>query len=178
MNSLPPSGGRAISAGGRDRAGTIERPTTAAPRRRRLRRVARFMKRVAPLWSFGRKRILLLEDDTSMQKLVAKLLRSPRMKVELFGNGRAVVARIAEQSDRYDVLLLDLMMPHDGGLTVLRDLRDHHRSLLRKVIVMTGSGKGITDPWSPLVFAVVQKPFESSALVTAVQACARQHVSQ
>jgi len=45
-----------------------------------------------------------------------------------------------------DVLLLDLMMPHDGGLTVLRNLRDHHQSLLGKVILLTGSGSGITDP--------------------------------
>lgn len=136
-----------------------------------LRQVVQLLKRVAPRWPFGHKRILLLEDDTSMQKLVSMLLRPLHVKVELFGNGRDVVARIAAEGDRYEALLLDLMMPHEGGLTVLRNLRDHHPSLLRKVILLTGSGSGITDPWSGLVFAVVHKPFDGSALVTTVRAC-------
>ena len=144
--------------------------------RRPLRRFAHLLKRVAP---FGHKRILLLEDDPSMQRLVSKLLRSSlHVKVELFGDGRAVVARIADAGDRYDVLLLDLMMPHDGGLTVLRNLKDQYPELLRRVILLTGSGGTITDPWSPLVFAVVPKPFEGSALTTTVRACIRKRASQ
>jgi two-component system, OmpR family, response regulator len=138
-----------------------------------VRSFSRLVRRVSPF-----RRILLLEDDTSMQRLVAKLLRSPRVRVELFGDGRAVVARIAAKRERYDAVLLDLMMPHEGGLTVLRDLRDHHPTLLRRVILLTGSGSGITDPWSPLVFAVVHKPFEASVLQTTVRACVRQAVSR
>ena len=127
-----------------------------------------------PLWPFGYKRVLLLEDDTMMQKLVVKLLKSLHVRVDVFGNGRAVVRTITVDGERYDALLLDLMMPHDGGLTVLRDLREHHTWYLRRVILMTASGSGITDPWSSLVFAVVHKPFEASALMTTVQACLRQ----
>ena len=130
--------------------------------------------RIAHLWPFGYKRVLVLEDDTMMQKLVAKLLRPLHVRVDSFGNGRDVVRKIAVDGERYDALLLDLMMPHDGGLTVLRDLREHHPSILRRVILMTGSGTSITDPWSPLVFAVVHKPFDGSALVTTVRACFEQ----
>ncbi|HUP62407.1 MAG TPA: response regulator [Thermoanaerobaculia bacterium] len=137
-----------------------------------------WVQRVAPLWPFGRKRILLLEDDTAMQKLVAKLLRSLRVRVDLFGNGRAVIDRIATAGDRYDAFLLDLMMPHDGGLSVLRNLRDDHSALLGRVILLTGSGKGVTDSWSDLVFAVVHKPFDGAALLSTVNACVRQPVSE
>lgn len=129
--------------------------------------------RIARLWPFGFKRVLVLEDDTTMQRLVAKLLRSIHVRVEVFGNGRDVVRKIVE-GRRYDALLLDLMMPHEGGLTVLRNLREHHPSVLSRVILMTGSGSGITDPWAPLVFAVVHKPFDGSALMTTVRACFRQ----
>ncbi|HSP14787.1 MAG TPA: response regulator [Thermoanaerobaculia bacterium] len=136
--------------------------------------VLRPLRQIARLWPFGRKRVLVLEDDTMMQKLVGKLLRSRRVRVDVFGNGRDVVREIAIKGELYDALLLDLMMPHDGGLTVLRHLREHHASLLGRVILMTGSGSGITDPWSPLVFAVVHKPFDGSALLTTVRACFRQ----
>src|ERR1041385_1115567 len=129
---------------------------------------------IASLWPFDYKRVLILEDDTMMQKLVAKLLRPLHVRTDIFGNGRDVVRKIELEGERYDALLLDLMMPHDGGLTVLRSLREHHAPLLRRVILMTGSGTTITDPWAPLVFAVVHKPFDGSALVTTVRACFQQ----
>ena len=129
------------------------------------------LRRIAHLWPFGHKRVLILEDDTTMQKLVAKLLRSLHVRVDIFGNGRDVVRKIAIERDRYDALLIDLMMPHDGGLTVLRNLQENNAPLLRRVILMTGSGISITDPWSPFVFAVVHKPFDGSALVNTVRAC-------
>ena len=129
------------------------------------------LRKIAHLLPFGRKRVLVLEDDTTMQKLVAKLLRPLHVRVEVFGNGRDVVRKIALEGEHYDALLFDLMMPHEGGLTVLRNLQQHHAPLLRRVILMTGSGSGITDPWSHLVFAVVHKPFDGSALVNTVRAC-------
>ena len=134
-------------------------------------KLVRLLRRATP---FGHRRILLLEDDTSMHRLIKKVLRPLHVKVELFGNGRDVVARLAAHGKRYDALLLDLMMPHDGGLTVLRSLRDSQASLLERVIVLTGSGPAITDAWSDQVFAIVHKPFDSPALLETVRACVEQ----
>jgi CheY-like chemotaxis protein len=134
-------------------------------------RLVRLMERITLRWRLRRKPILLLDDDTSMQRLVVKLLRPLRRPVEIFGTGRDALEEIAADNSRYDALLLDLMMPHEGGLTVLRHLRDKNPLLLKKVILLTGSGSAITDPWAPLVFAVVHKPFDGSALVTTVKAC-------
>jgi DNA-binding NtrC family response regulator len=129
------------------------------------------------LWPFGYKRVLILEDDTMMQKLVAKLLRSIHVRADVFGNGRDAVRKLATDGERYDALLFDLMMPHDGGLTVLRNLQEHQPALLRKVILMTASGSSITNPWSDIVFAVVHKPFASAALLDTVRDCFRQRES-
>ena len=135
------------------------------------------MRQIARLWPFGHKRVLILEDDTTMQKLVTKLLKSLPVRVDVFGNGRDVVQEIASKSKQYDALLVDLMMPHEGGLTVLRNLQENNKDLLRRVILMTASGSSITNPWSHLVFAVVHKPFDGSALVTTVRACFEQSES-
>jgi DNA-binding response OmpR family regulator len=142
-----------------------------------MRSALRRVKRIAQLWPFGRKRVLILEDDTTMQKLVAKLLKSLPVKVDIFGNGRDVIRKIATEGERYDALLVDLMMPHEGGLTVLRNLQKEHAPLLRRVILMTASGNAITNPWSHLVFAVVRKPFDGPALVETVRACFQQSES-
>jgi DNA-binding NtrC family response regulator len=133
--------------------------------------MVRALRHIARLWPFGYKRVLVLEDDTMMQKLVAKLLRPLHVRVRIFGNGRDVVRKIELEGERYDALLLDLMMPHDGGLTVLRHLSKHHPALLGRVILMTASSDSIIGPWAPRVFAVVHKPFDGSAVVTAVRAC-------
>jgi DNA-binding NtrC family response regulator len=129
------------------------------------------------LWPFGHKRVLVLEDDTMMQKLVAKLLKSIHVRADVFGNGRDAIRKLATEGERYDALLFDLMMPHEGGLTVLRNLQEHQPALLRKVILMTGSGSSITNPWSDIIFAVVHKPFDSSALLDTVRDCFRQSES-
>jgi len=145
---------------------------------RRVRTTAlRPLRQIVHLWPFGRKRVLVLEDDASMQRLVAMLLRSLHVTVDIFGNGRDVLRKIAAEGKPYDAFLLDLMMPHDGGLTVLRDLRENHASSLRRVILMTGTGPSITDPWSDQVFAVVHKPFDGSALIDTVRACFEQRES-
>jgi len=139
-----------------------------------MRAAFRPVRKIARLWPFGHKRVLILEDDTTMQRLVTKLLKSLPVRVDVFGNGRDVVRKIASESARYDALLVDLMMPHEGGLTVLRNLQANNTALLRRVILMTASGSSITDPWSHLVFAVVRKPFDGSALVNTVRECVRQ----
>ena len=136
--------------------------------------MVRSLRHISRLWPFGYKRVLVLEDDTMMQKLVVKLLRPLPVKVDIFGNGRDVVRTIDAGRERYDSFLVDLMMPHDGGLTVLRHLRQQHPSLLRRVILMSASSHTVIDPWAPLIFAVVHKPFDGSALVTAVTACLQQ----
>src|SRR6266550_680049 len=99
--------------------------------------VLRPLRKIAHLWPFGHKSVLILEDDTTMQKLVAKLLKSLPVRVEVFGNGRDVVQKIASDGERYDAFLVDVMMPHEGGLTVLRNLQQHNPALLRRVILMT-----------------------------------------
>jgi two-component system OmpR family response regulator len=134
----------------------------------RIRNIVHLLGRVRP---FGFKRILLLEDDRSMHRLVEKVLAPLHARVEHFGTGRDVVARVATDGKRYDALLLDLMMPHDGGLTVLRELQQHQPALLERVILLTGSARAATDPWAGLVFAIVRKPFDSPALMATVQAC-------
>jgi two-component system response regulator QseB/two-component system response regulator TctD len=135
------------------------------------------MRQIRRLWPFGHKRVLILEDDTSLQKLVTKLLRPLPVRVEVFGNGRDVVRKIAKDGARYDAMLVDLMMPHEGGLTVLRNLQEHNATLLRRVILVTGSGRAVTNSWSHLVFAVVHKPFDGAALVNTVRDCVRQPAS-
>jgi two-component system, OmpR family, response regulator MprA len=66
-------------------------------------------------------RILLAEDDRATRESLARALELEGYQVRAVVDGSAVFESIAEEPP--DLILLDLMMPHVGGLTVCRRLR-------------------------------------------------------
>src|SRR5712691_5258148 len=114
-----------------------------------------------------KKRVLLLDDDPSMQRLVAKILKSAGFRVDVVLTGRQAIEAIGD--GEYDVLLLDLMMPHEGGITVIRHLQAKNPTSLARVLVLTASAESAIGPIRGAVAGVVQKPFEKRDLIDAVR---------
>jgi DNA-binding response OmpR family regulator len=114
-----------------------------------------------------RKRVLLLDDDPSMQRLVARILASEGFRVDVFLTGSQAIAAL--EREKYDVLLLDLMMPVEGGMTVIRHLRGKNASMLKRSILLTASPESLIGALSGEVETVVQKPFEPKQLIDAVR---------
>ena len=111
--------------------------------------------------------MLLLDDDPSMQRLVSALLRRGGYRVDMFLTGREAIAAL--ERGRYDVLLLDVMMPHEGGSTVIRHLRKSNPKLLDHALLVTVSPEAVLGPLSKEVAGVVKKPFDSDELLGAVK---------
>jgi DNA-binding response OmpR family regulator len=117
---------------------------------------------------FKRKpRVLLLDDDVAIQKLVAMLLRRDGHHVDVVNRGSRAIEALEKGS--YSAILLDLMMPTEGGMTVLRHLRENNPEMLQKVILLTGTPRSVLKNVASEVFAVVTKPFESEQLVATVR---------
>ena len=114
-----------------------------------------------------RKRVLLLDDDPSMQRLVSALLKRGGYRVDTFLTGREAIAAL--ERGGYDVLLLDVMMPHEGGSTVIRHLRKSNPKLLDHALLVTASPEAVLEPLSKEVAGVVKKPFDSDELLGAVK---------
>jgi two-component system OmpR family response regulator len=66
-------------------------------------------------------RILVVDDDADLRGLVADFLRANSLDVDTAANGAEMDARIA--AARFDLVILDLMMPGEDGLSILRRLR-------------------------------------------------------
>ena len=114
-----------------------------------------------------KKRVLVLDDDVSMQKLVATLLRREGHRVDVVGQGNRAIESL--KNDRYDAVLLDLMMPHEGGMTVIRHLRENDPDMLRRVILLTATPESVLKTISGEVAGVVRKPFEHEGLIQTVR---------
>jgi CheY-like chemotaxis protein len=116
-----------------------------------------------------RSRILLLDDDHSMQRLVTALLKRAGFRVDAVSKGNEAIERM--KSTKYAAVLLDLMMPHEGGMTVLGHLRNNDPAMLRRVVLLTAAPQSILRGIENEVFGVVRKPFEHADLVSAVTRC-------
>jgi CheY-like chemotaxis protein len=112
-------------------------------------------------------RVLLLDDDVAMQKLMSTLLRRAGYRVDVVSAGAQAIEKIGQEE--YHALLLDLMTPTEGGLTVIKHLKQHKPELLKRVLLVTASPDSVLRSVSGDVSAVVHKPFEAQELLQAVE---------
>lgn len=82
-----------------------------------------------------RPRLLIVEDDEKLCRLLADYLGPLGYEVEAVHDGPTGLARALDQ--RYEALILDLMLPGMSGLEVLRELR---KSSQVPVLVLTALG--------------------------------------
>ena len=67
------------------------------------------------------KRILIVEDEPWMARMLARVLREEGYAPEVTDNGKSGFARAADES--FDLLVLDWMLPDRSGVQILRGLR-------------------------------------------------------
>ena len=65
--------------------------------------------------------VLLVEDDREIAELVELHLRDIHCVAEIAGSGQEALARLAQR--RYELMILDLMLPDLDGLTICQRLR-------------------------------------------------------
>ncbi|HLH88718.1 MAG TPA: response regulator [Xanthobacteraceae bacterium] len=114
--------------------------------------------------------ILLVEDDREISHLVSRYLRSNDCRVSVSGNGRNM-ERLIEDS-RVDLVVLDLMLPGEDGLTLCRRLRTHSQVPL---IMLTAKGEEI-DRIVGLEMGAddyMAKPFNPRELLARIRAVLR-----
>jgi two-component system OmpR family response regulator len=79
--------------------------------------------------------VLVVDDDAEIRSLTAEYLRRSGLRVTAAADGREM--RQVLEASRVDLVVLDLMMPGEDGLTLCRDLRA--RSNL-PVVMLTARG--------------------------------------
>ena len=116
-------------------------------------------------------RILLVDDETELSEPLSRILLQEGYEVDVADNGAAGV-ELALQ-DRYDLLILDWMLPHKSGLEICREVRSH--SLATPVLFLTAKDT-IDDRVDGLDAGAddyLVKPFELRELLARVRALLR-----
>ena len=82
--------------------------------------------------------IYYVEDDENIRELVVYTLTQMSLPCRGFADGAAFRAAVAEAAP--DLVLLDIMLPGEDGLSLLRFLRENHRTAETPVIMLTAKG--------------------------------------
>ena len=93
--------------------------------------------------------ILVVDDELSLTKGLARLLRRDGYSVDTVANGRLALAQLQERA--YDLILSDLRMPELDGPGLYQALAQQYPHLLRRFIFLTG------DTLSPETLAFFAK---------------------
>jgi two-component system response regulator MtrA len=114
--------------------------------------------------------VLFVEDDRSIREVTKLALEQAGFRVTACGDGREGLALFAR--GRFDLVLLDVMLPGADGFEVCREIRRGHRTPIimltartDTVDVVVGLELGADD--------YVSKPFQPAELVARVRAALR-----
>ncbi len=117
--------------------------------------------------------IYYVEDDTNIRDLVVYTLNQSGFKAQGFENAEEFYAACKKQ--RPDMVLLDIMLPGDDGLSILKSLKQDRKTTGTPVIMITaksteydkviGLDSGADD--------YISKPFGMMELVARVRALQR-----
>lgn len=115
-------------------------------------------------------RVLLVDDDPAVRAMLSEYLSTHGLEVASADCGAAMIEALAHTVP--DVVLLDLRLPGEDGLTLLRYLRQHHAV---GVLIVTGAGE-VVDRVVGLEMGAddyVAKPFEPRELLARIKSVMR-----
>jgi two-component system, OmpR family, response regulator MtrA len=115
-------------------------------------------------------RVLLVEDDPSLRESVTLVLERAGMHVVAEGDGPRALRRF--EGERFDLVVLDLMLPGMSGFDVCRELRRHSRI---PIVILTARS-ATADLVAGLELGAddyITKPLDGAELVARARAVLR-----
>lgn len=114
--------------------------------------------------------VLIVEDDSAMAQMCAKLIRRRGHSAVIAESGTAALALINAGSE-VDAVLSDVEMPEMSGIELLAALRQFHSEI--PVILMTGYSNLVSSADALALGAsdYLAKPFNAETLIRSLERC-------
>jgi DNA-binding response OmpR family regulator len=113
-------------------------------------------------------RILVVDDDEAVRRLVARVLRAAGHEVVTMNDGRAALRTALGDSAQFDLLLTDVEMPGMSGIELARELRAKDPEL--RVLMISGYTEEAVGKVGPDGIDLLGKPFSADDLIGRVRA--------
>jgi DNA-binding response OmpR family regulator len=110
--------------------------------------------------------VLVVEDDAALRQMFATALTLAGFEVMEAPNGYEALHSVERRQP--DVIVLDLLLPGFGGLSVQRDIADRAVTKHIPIVIVTGSTRALDHL---AVACVLRKPVDPDELVAKVREC-------
>jgi len=118
--------------------------------------------------------VLIVEDDAGIRSLLVAVAERDGFRCRVAEDGDGALKALGDGAAEPSVILLDLVMPHVDGFTVLDHLGRNQPHLLPRVIVLTAAADARLRRTDELkrVWCVRRKPLEIEDLRVQMSRCA------
>jgi DNA-binding response OmpR family regulator len=112
-------------------------------------------------------KILYVDDDPNMQKMVELFMRKSKYELYVAKNGRSALKLL--EKNTYDLIITDIQMPEIDGLSLLDEIKK--QKIKAPVVIVSAYGQEIISQKGLKKGAVkiLHKPFESKQLFEVIE---------
>ena len=89
------------------------------------------------------RRLLVVEDDREISGLLQQFLQENDFEVDVANEGNEASEYI--QNEKYDIILMDMMLPYKSGDVLIKELRDSSDKDKKRTPVIVISAKTMKD---------------------------------
>ena len=118
-------------------------------------------------------RFLIIEDQENLAKLIKSGLEAEGFAADYVLDGQAGQSRLELLNDAYDLVLLNIMLPHKDGIQICQEARA--ANITTPIIILTAKDgkKEIIDGLNAGADDYVVKPFSFEVLLARIRAVLR-----
>ena len=120
--------------------------------------------------SIEQKNVLVVDDSNDIRVLLTGLLEEAGATVITCKNGKEAISLLGQ--DDFDLVVTDILMPKEDGVSVIRSLKEGQNPI--PILAISGGSQTLSPYWllkitqTLEVDAVLHKPFEPDEFLTVV----------
>jgi len=119
-------------------------------------------------------KVLLADDDPAMLETLSDILEQARFEVVAVKDGREAMAALA--ADRFDAIILDIVMPGLNGIEIIDETRKTDPAAKFVIITAYSDSELVDEARNRGVDGMFFKPIDIDALLSALEEMRRDFV--
>jgi DNA-binding response OmpR family regulator len=121
-------------------------------------------------------RVLVVEDEAHLAQGLRFNLQAEGHAVEVAGDGETALDRLVEKNERFDALVLDVMLPGKSGFEVAALLREQKNYVPILMLTARGRAEDVLQGFASGADDYLPKPFELAILIARLESLLRRSV--
>jgi DNA-binding response OmpR family regulator len=118
-------------------------------------------------------RVLVVEDEAHLAQGLRFNLQAEGHAVEVAGDGESALDRLVEKNERFDAVVLDVMLPGKSGFDVATVLREKKNYVPILMLTARGRPEDVLQGFAAGADDYLPKPFELAILIARLESLLR-----